>query len=187
MRADLTSRPSSGYPCKSAADPTATGDGESFKISERLSGVITAIYVSIGQRYFTFNDDIRLPHRECCQRVLASAAYAEPKLLEPAADKAPWPRPPIGERGRWLKRQWSFARAVVAAPIVRNVLTCRDLLCRPICAHNLVQRRPLTGTIEHLQRCRVVDDRGQFRHKFSQHQQAFAGVGLIHLSGFLCP
>lgn len=43
-------------------------DGESFKISERLAGTITAIFVRIGTRYVTFHDDIRTPHSECCRR-----------------------------------------------------------------------------------------------------------------------
>lgn len=54
------------------------GDTESFKISERLTGAITAIYVRLGERYFTFNDDIRTPHTECCRRVVLSLAYASP-------------------------------------------------------------------------------------------------------------
>jgi hypothetical protein len=43
--------------------------GEVFKCSERLTGAITAIYVRIDDRYFTFNDDIRLPAVECVKRV----------------------------------------------------------------------------------------------------------------------
>lgn len=41
---------------------TNTPDGESFKMSERLSGYITGIYCRIGKRFFCFNDDIRTPH-----------------------------------------------------------------------------------------------------------------------------
>lgn len=43
-------------------------NGESFKISERLAGAVTAIFVRIGERYVTFHDDIRTPHEECCRR-----------------------------------------------------------------------------------------------------------------------
>lgn len=53
------------------------GGSESFKISERLTGAITAIYVRLGERYFTFNDDIRTPHAECCRRVFHSQAYRQ--------------------------------------------------------------------------------------------------------------
>lgn len=51
------------------------GSAESFKISERLTGAITAIYVRLNERHFTFNDDIRTPHEECCRRVFHSQAY----------------------------------------------------------------------------------------------------------------
>jgi hypothetical protein len=47
-----------------------TADGESFKMSERLSGSITGIYVRKGGRCFMFNDSITLPHAECCARVV---------------------------------------------------------------------------------------------------------------------
>lgn len=46
-----------------------TSDGESFKICERTAGAVTAIFVRIGERYFTLSDDIRTPHAECCKRV----------------------------------------------------------------------------------------------------------------------
>lgn len=46
-----------------------TAEGESFKISERLCGMITSIYVRKGGRFFMFNDLITLPHAECCARV----------------------------------------------------------------------------------------------------------------------
>jgi Protein of unknown function (DUF1419) len=51
------------------------GFGESFKMSERTTGAITAIYVLINGRHFTFSDDIRTPHAECCRRVFQSPAY----------------------------------------------------------------------------------------------------------------
>lgn len=54
-----------------------TSDGESFKISERITGAITSIYVHLTGRYFTFNDDIRTPHAECCRRVVQSMAFRE--------------------------------------------------------------------------------------------------------------
>jgi hypothetical protein len=59
-----------------------TGSGESFKMSERLTGNITAIYVQLAQRYFTFNDSIYLPHEECCRKVRESEAYKNPQEKE---------------------------------------------------------------------------------------------------------
>lgn len=50
------------------------GSGESFKMSERTAGSITGIYVRIGERYFQFDDDIRLSHPECLARVVLSKA-----------------------------------------------------------------------------------------------------------------
>ncbi len=50
--------------------------GEVFKCSERLTGLITAIYVRIGERYFTFNDNITLPAAECVKRVRERFAVA---------------------------------------------------------------------------------------------------------------
>jgi len=47
-----------------------TSDGESFKMSERTAGPVTSIFVRLGDRYFTFSDDIRTPHTECCRRVV---------------------------------------------------------------------------------------------------------------------
>lgn len=58
-------------------------DGECFRISERLAGRITAIFVRIGERYATFADDIRTPHRECCRR---AAEFFQP---------SPLPSPPM--------------------------------------------------------------------------------------------
>lgn len=49
--------------------------GESFKLSERTSGTITAIFVRIGQRFFTFSDSIYTPHAECVARVFISDAF----------------------------------------------------------------------------------------------------------------
>lgn len=48
--------------------------GESFKMSERMAGSITGIYVRLGNRYFQFYDSIRLPHAECLARVALSKA-----------------------------------------------------------------------------------------------------------------
>ena len=46
--------------------------GESFKISERTAGSITAIFVRVGSRFFEFSDTITLPHQECTARVRAA-------------------------------------------------------------------------------------------------------------------
>lgn len=54
-----------------------TACGESFKLSERTAGFVTAIFVRINDRYFTFADDIRTPHDECCRRVAQSRAWRE--------------------------------------------------------------------------------------------------------------
>lgn len=59
-----------------------TSNGESFKMIERLTGNITAIYVTLNKRYFTFNDTIRLPHDECCRKVFESEAYKNPQEKE---------------------------------------------------------------------------------------------------------
>ncbi|MEQ1696164.1 MAG: hypothetical protein ABL901_10045 [Hyphomicrobiaceae bacterium] len=56
-----------------------TSDGESFKISERTTGLITAIFVQLNGRFFEFSDSIRTPHQECCKRVFESEAYNKPK------------------------------------------------------------------------------------------------------------
>ena len=52
-------------------------NGESFKCSEPTAGSITAIYVRVGQRHFTFNDDAATPHAECLRRVGQSRAWRE--------------------------------------------------------------------------------------------------------------
>ncbi len=44
---------------------------ESFKICERTTGSVTAIFVRVDDRYFELSDSIRLPHRDCIARVLA--------------------------------------------------------------------------------------------------------------------
>lgn len=56
--------------------------GESFKMSERMAGSITGIYVRLGDRYFQFYDDIRLSHPECVARCVLSRANL--KDTEPA-------------------------------------------------------------------------------------------------------
>ena len=53
------------------------GNGESFKLGEPLTGAITAIYVRVGDRHFTFNDDVRTPHNECLRRVARSKAWRD--------------------------------------------------------------------------------------------------------------
>lgn len=60
------------------------GLGESFKLSEYLTGAITSIYVAIDGRYFTFHDNAALPHAECCARVRGSAAFNNPAPQPPA-------------------------------------------------------------------------------------------------------
>jgi hypothetical protein len=44
---------------------------ESFKISERTSGSITAIYARIGERYFEMQDNMSTPHDEIMRRCYA--------------------------------------------------------------------------------------------------------------------
>lgn len=48
---------------------------ESFKMSERLSGNITAIYARIGDRCFTYNDSIFTSAEVIAERVGESAAF----------------------------------------------------------------------------------------------------------------
>ena len=67
-------------------------NGESFKMSERNTGAITCIYVRINDRHFSFADDIRTPHAECCRRVAHSKAFTNPITAKPAA-----PPPEIDE------------------------------------------------------------------------------------------
>jgi hypothetical protein len=48
---------------------------ESFKMSERFYGNVTAIYARLGKRYFTFNDLITLSPDEIADRTANSAAF----------------------------------------------------------------------------------------------------------------
>jgi hypothetical protein len=48
---------------------------ESFKMSERFYGNVTAIYAHLGNRYFTFNDLISLTPDEIADRIAGSAAF----------------------------------------------------------------------------------------------------------------
>jgi hypothetical protein len=45
---------------------------ESFKSSEHLSGAITAIYVRLGSKFYTFNDYCHIKHEEIVTKVLDS-------------------------------------------------------------------------------------------------------------------
>src|SRR5204862_4770429 len=63
------------------------GLGESFKLSEYLTGGITSIYVALHGRYFSFNDNATLPHAECCFRVRESEAFRSPGP-SPASDES---------------------------------------------------------------------------------------------------
>ena len=56
---------------------TTDQTGESFKLSERTAGSITAIFVRIGERNFELSDSITLPHRACTARVRATFFPAE--------------------------------------------------------------------------------------------------------------
>lgn len=49
---------------------------ESFKLSERTCGNITAIFCRIGESYWELQDDITLPHAEIVARVRAAAGAA---------------------------------------------------------------------------------------------------------------
>jgi hypothetical protein len=48
---------------------------ESFKMSERFYGNVTAIYARVGKRYFTFSDLISLTPDEIADRIAESAAF----------------------------------------------------------------------------------------------------------------
>jgi len=48
---------------------------ESFKMSERFYGNVTAIYARLGRRYFTFSDLISLTPDEIADRIAGSAAF----------------------------------------------------------------------------------------------------------------
>jgi hypothetical protein len=52
-------------------------NGDSFKSPERTAGTITAIYVRVNDRHFTFNDDATTPHADCLRRVATSRAWQE--------------------------------------------------------------------------------------------------------------
>lgn len=77
------------------------GPAESFKLSERLTGNITSIYVRLEDRYFSFNDDIRTPHTACVERVGNSPAFLhtsekiDPETVLPEPEETPhgyaWP------------------------------------------------------------------------------------------------
>jgi len=62
------------------------GPRESFKMSERITGCITTIYVRLGDRHFQFADDIRTPHDQCCARVAASRACLASEQSAPSQD-----------------------------------------------------------------------------------------------------
>jgi hypothetical protein len=64
---------------------TRARGAQSFKISERTAGVVTAIYVEMRDRYFTFQDDIRTPHDACCERVAAFIAENPVPAIKPEA------------------------------------------------------------------------------------------------------
>ena len=53
---------------------TRSRGAQSFRISERIAGRVTAIYVEMAGRHFRFHDDIRTLHEEACERVLAFIA-----------------------------------------------------------------------------------------------------------------
>ncbi len=56
---------------------TQRTDSESFKISERLYGSITAIYARLAHRYYTFSDNITLPHDDVISRIRQSFQHRE--------------------------------------------------------------------------------------------------------------
>lgn len=62
---------------------TRARGAQSFKISERTAGCVTAIYVEMRDRYFTFQDDIRTPHETCCERVAAFIAENPVSTIKP--------------------------------------------------------------------------------------------------------
>lgn len=55
------------------------GMSASFKVSEPITGSVHPIYVKIIDRFFTFQDNVRMPHHEVCAKVMASEAYHRPK------------------------------------------------------------------------------------------------------------
>jgi hypothetical protein len=68
---------------------TTRADGESFKMSERLYGMITSIYARITEptsagvtnRYFHLNDSILTPHDEIITRCSRLLADPPPSIL----------------------------------------------------------------------------------------------------------
>lgn len=54
-----------------------TGDAESFRISEAVSGNVFSIYARLGARYFTFDDLVTLRHADICEKISSSRAYGE--------------------------------------------------------------------------------------------------------------
>jgi hypothetical protein len=70
--------------------------GETFKMSERMAGAVTAIYIANGDKYFRFYDDIRLPHEECLKRVADYLATATPGQMAYEIDVANTPTYPDG-------------------------------------------------------------------------------------------
>lgn len=54
-----------------------TAAGESFKSPEHIAGAVTAIYVRINERHFTFCDDVQTAHADCLRRVAQSPAFRE--------------------------------------------------------------------------------------------------------------
>jgi hypothetical protein len=57
--------------CLPPVDWKTTAEGEVFKMSERLSGSITAIYCRIEDRFFCFNADIRTTHAAALEKCRA--------------------------------------------------------------------------------------------------------------------
>jgi hypothetical protein len=58
-------------------DWTDRGHAETFKLSERTYGPITAIFCRLGERYFTLSDDIAMPHDAIVATVTAGANSSE--------------------------------------------------------------------------------------------------------------
>ncbi len=54
---------------------------ESFKMSERYYGNVTAIYARVGERYFSFNDLISLTAAEVADRITGSTAFKRPSAF----------------------------------------------------------------------------------------------------------
>jgi len=78
--------------------------GETFKMSERMAGSITAIHVAMGDKHFRFYDDIRLPHEDCLKRVADYLATATPGQMAYEIDVANTPNYPDGApRPGWEK------------------------------------------------------------------------------------